>query len=186
MKQRKLATFLALVLAMALGGPAVAQVSARRAAMWDAYQAARPTADKTWTPAVIAYELAAQSEIKASNKANIAEERKSAKNGGGVVNLAAMHQYQERVREADAEIARIKGLAKSMGIKAPAATSAPVQTVANCIRTASDSTLRDERTFSAEDAKGGTCFWLYLLHCEIAGDGESVRGWMTQTFGRAR
>jgi len=168
------------------GGSASAQsAAARRAAMWDAYQASRPTAERVWLPAVLGYELAAQAEVKAANKANIADEYKSAKRcGGGVVDLAAIHAYQERIREADAEIVRLKGLARSEGIKPAKASSDQVQAVATCVHAANDSTLRNERNFSAEDAEAGSCFWLYLLHCEFSGNGESVRGWVSQTFGR--
>ena len=181
--RRNLATVFAFVGAVLLSRGVVAQASARRAAMWEAYQASRLIAERTWTLAVLGYELAAQEEIKAANRANIADERKAAKHGG-VVDLGALYRYQQRIREADEETARIKGLAKSMGVRPAKASSASVETVSECIRTASDSTLRDERTFSAGDAGAGTCFWLYLLHCELTGNGEVVRGWMAQAFGR--
>lgn len=150
--------------------------------MWEAYQASRPTADR-WMPAVLAYELAAQAEIKAANRANIADERKSAKQGGGVVNLRTLYTYQDRIREAESEIARLNGFAKSMGVRPAEATSEAVETVTSCVQGGSDSTLRIEREFSAADAEAGSCFWLYLLHCELM-DGERVRGWMSQAFGR--
>ena len=165
------------------GGAAAQSPAARRAAMWNAYQASHPVAERTWMPAVLGYELAAQAEVKVANKANIADERKSAKRGAGVVDLQALYMYQQRVREADEEVSRLKGLAKSMGLRPAKASSDAVQTVAECVRTANDSTLRAERNFSADDATAGTCFWLYLLHCELM-DGESVRGWTAQTFGR--
>lgn len=182
----RLATTLTMVLVVLATRSAAAQSAAKRAAMWDAYQAARPAADKAWLPGVLGYELAAQVDIKAANKANIADEYKSAKqSGGGVVDLAAIHTYQERIREADAEISRLKGLAKASGIKPPKASSEQVQTVASCVQDGNDSTLRNERNFSSDDAQAGTCFWLYLLHCELM-KGEIARGWKSQTFGRVQ
>lgn len=182
MAQRTFSAALVLILAVLTSGSVHAQPAARRAAMWETYQSSRPTADK-WLPAVLSYELAAQAEIKAANKANIAEERRSARQGGGVVDLRALYTYQERIREAESEIARLKGIAKSMRVNPAKATSEAVETVASCVQGGSDSTLRNEREFSADDAEEGSCFWLYLLHCELM-DGERVRGWMSQTFGR--
>jgi TolA-binding protein len=184
MMRRILAAVLTFSVMAGAGRSAVAQGTAKRAAMWEAYQSSRPIADRDWLPAVFGYELAAQAEVKVANKANIANERKAAKHGG-VVDLEALYQYQQRIREADEESARIRGLAKSMGVRPAKSSSASVDTVAKCVQSGSDSTLRDERVFSAEDAEAGSCFWLYLLHCEISGDGESVRGWMSQAFGRS-
>lgn len=169
-----------------LSSGAFAQPSGKRAEMWEAYQASRPIAERAWMAAVMGYELAVLAEAKAANKANIAEERQSARRGGGVVDLAALHAYQERIREAEEETARIKSLAKSMGIRPAKAASPAVESVAKCVSPGvNDSLLRDEQAFSKEDAEAGTCFWLYLFHCEVSGDGESVRGWKAERFGAA-
>jgi hypothetical protein len=159
---------------------AIARENARRAALWEVFKASYEIAKKAWSPAVLGYELAVLAEVKSANRTNIADERKAAKYGG-VVDLQALYTYQQRMREADEEVARIKGVAEEMGIRPAKASSPDVNRVSECVQGGSDSTLRNERTFSAEDAKAGTCFWLYALHVGWM-DGETASGWMAETF----
>jgi hypothetical protein len=117
----------------------------------------------------------------AANRQNIADERKMAKEGG-VVNLEAIYIYQERIRDAHADAANLKAAAKEAGFKSEKASSPKVAKVAACFEHGSDSTLRNEKTFSPEDAAAGTCFWLYLFTLETGHDGR-WRQWQQDTFG---
>jgi hypothetical protein len=158
---------------------AVATENAEREALLEVFKASHEIAEKAWSPAVLGYELVVLAEVKSANKKNIADERKAAKYGG-VVDLEALYTYQQRMREADEEAARIKGVAAEMGIRPAKASSADVEKVAECVQGGA-ANLSNGRTFSAEDAKTGTCFWLYALHVSWM-DGETARGWMAETF----
>lgn len=68
-------------------------------------------------PGVLGYLVAIQEDHRSDAKAEIAKEQYYARQGGGIIDASAIHGFQEQMRDADEEIARLRQSAKDLGVK---------------------------------------------------------------------
>jgi hypothetical protein len=82
-------------------------------------EADRPSPDelRKLGPGVLGYLVAIQEDHRADAKAKIAEEKKYARQGGGIVDMDYLYDLQEQMRNADDCIADFRKIAKELGLK---------------------------------------------------------------------